>query len=148
MMPGGISPRIQPSFHSSPGQQVGIGYQQIHRLDAGVQIVFYGIEITIVTVRNYWRDITLRYPLHIVGCHIKRPDNRIQHLIYSQQTLLFKPTGLSHIRANIQTPCLYRLNQQVDFLLQFPCSSFGQNSAHILFLDTALSNYFFFVFLF
>ncbi len=53
----GISAGGQLAFNCGLDQQVGIGHQRVHRVNAGVEIVFDLIEIAVVAVSDAGRNI-------------------------------------------------------------------------------------------
>ena len=69
------------AIDSSLGQHVGVSNQRIDFLNTIIQVVLNHIEVAVVAVSNLRRNIALGDPVNIVGCHVKRPNNRVQRVI-------------------------------------------------------------------
>ena len=55
--------------------------QQIHRVDAGIEVLFEGVEVAVVAVGDLGRDRPLGDPVHVVGGHVERTDDGVERRV-------------------------------------------------------------------
>ena len=82
-MPGCVSSGLESALHRSIAEHTGICHKSIYRVNAGIQVVLYLIEVAIVVIGNLRRYVTLTDALHIFGCHIERSDYGIECIVYT-----------------------------------------------------------------
>ena len=80
-MLGSIRASCQFPFYCRLGKNACVNYQKAHGINTLIEIVLDFIEITIIGIGNLRGYVTLGNPIHIFGCDIKRPDNRIECLV-------------------------------------------------------------------
>ena len=80
----------------------GVGYQRIHGVDAGVEVVLDFVEVAVVAVGDPGRNVALGDPVHILGRHVQWPDHRIQSGIDAFDDLAVVALVLAGIGARAQ----------------------------------------------
>ena len=80
-MLGGVCTGVELAFDSCLGQHSSIANQHVHCVDALVQVVLDLVEITLVLVSDLLRNIALGDPVYVLGCHVQRSYDVIDHLI-------------------------------------------------------------------
>ena len=78
LVPGRVGARRELAFDRRVRERLRVGDQQIHRVDAGVEVVFEGVEVAVVAVRDLGRDRPLGDPVHVVGGHVERTDDGVE----------------------------------------------------------------------
>ena len=96
LMFGRIRPRRELAFHRRLREQVGIGHQRVDRVDALVQVVLDLVEVAVVIVGDLRRYVALGNPVHILGGHVQRSDDRVQGLVDAFHDLLKSPWCWKH----------------------------------------------------
>ena len=81
LVPGGVGSRGQLALHGSTDQGVGIGDQGVDGVDAGVEVVLDFVEVPVIGVGDPGGDIPLGDPVHVLGRHIQRADDRIETVV-------------------------------------------------------------------
>jgi hypothetical protein len=59
----------------------GVGDQRIDRVDAGVEVVLDGVEVTAVAVGDLRRDVALGDAVDVVGGDVERVDHGVQRVV-------------------------------------------------------------------
>ena len=97
-MAGGIGTGGQAPVHSRFGQGVGIAHQGIHRINTGVEVVFDGVEVTVVRVGDLGWNVALGDAIDVVGRHVQGANHRVQRGIHARDdvfvfTMVFRGIG-------------------------------------------------------
>ena len=81
LVPGRVGAGRELALHRRVREHLGVGDQQIHRVDAGIEVLFEGVEVAVVAVRDLGRDRPLGDPVHVVGGHVERTDDGVERRV-------------------------------------------------------------------
>ena len=96
-------------------QFVGFGQQAAHRIDAVIQVVLDFVEIAVVGIGDFRRDVALADPVHIFGRDVDRADEGIAQVIDAADQLAPAAREFGCIAAGRQLAGHRRLYQFVRF---------------------------------
>ncbi len=96
-MPAGVGAGGQLALDRRSGQHIGVGNQGVHRFDALVQVVLDGVEVAIVVIGDFRRNVALADLVHIVGRDIQRPDHGIERGVHAFDDLAEISTVLAGV---------------------------------------------------
>ena len=112
-MLGSVGPDIELAVQGRLRQQVDIGNQGFYRVDAHIEVVLDLIEIPMIGIGDLRRDIALGYPVHILRCHVQRPDHRVQRLVDSGYQLTPAAFKGRRIAPGVELAVLGGLDQMI-----------------------------------
>ena len=98
-MLGGIGAGGELAVNRRLGQHSGIGNEGVDGVDAGVEIVFDGVEVAVVGVGNLRRDRPLGDLIDIGGGNVERADHRIQGVVHPLHDLAIVALMLGRVGA-------------------------------------------------
>ncbi len=105
-----ITTSLKSSFFSSINKFISFIKKTIHNINTCIQIILDFIEITIVIICYFFRDITLTDTINILSSNIQRTNNSIKTLIHtSNNTSPFTTKLLS-----ITTSFKFTLNRSIS----------------------------------
>ena len=90
--------------HRGRGEHRGVGDECVDRLDAGIEVVLDGVEVTVVVVGNLRGDIALADVVDVVRGDIQRTDDRVQGVVDAFDDLLEVALVLARVRAGGELP--------------------------------------------
>ena len=96
---GGVGAGCELALHGGHAEHVGVCDERVDGVDAAVEVVLDGVEVTVVGVGDLRGDVSLGDAIDVVGGHVEGPDHRIEAVVDALDDLLVVALVLAGVGA-------------------------------------------------